>query len=96
MEHYAEGVVLSSPTVVRRWGIASGRLEGWVRVRENFAMGMGAPGLHLELVDVLMGIGSMCVIYRRETGQLVSDTVELDGAGKIVRVAACYGSAPGS
>jgi hypothetical protein len=94
MSHYADDVALCSPTIVRRWGIENGWLHGRARVRENFAIGIAVPGLRFELVDVLTGVASMCVIYRRETGQLVSDTVELDDAGKAVRVVACYGIRP--
>jgi hypothetical protein len=44
------------------------------------------------LIDVLLGVQSMCVVYRRETGALVADLVEFDGNGKGRRVIACYGS----
>lgn len=91
MEHYADTVAFSSPTVVKRWGIESGWLQGSTRLRENFTIGMQANGLHFDLVDVVTGVGSMCIIYRRETGQLVCDTVEFDDAGKAARVIACYG-----
>jgi hypothetical protein len=92
MEHYADDVEFSSPTVVSRWGIAEGWLRGSGKVRENFAIGVKAPGLHFELVDVLLGVNSMCVVYRRESGALVTDLVELDANGKGRRVTACYGS----
>ena len=91
MEHYGDNVAFSSPTVVRRWGIANGWLHGRARLRENFAIGIAAEGLRFELVDVLTSVASMCIIYRRESGQCVSDTVELDDAGKAIRVVACYG-----
>lgn len=91
MSHYAEDVALSSPLVVKRWGIADGWLRGKARVRENFAIGVQAPGLRFDLVDVLAGVGAMCVVYRRETGALVVDAVELDANGKAKRVIACYG-----
>jgi hypothetical protein len=94
MHHYADDVEFSSPTVIKRWDIADGWLRGKDKVRENFAMGVKAPNLHFELLDVLLGVNSMCVIYRRETGALVSDLVELDAKGKGRRVIACYGSPP--
>jgi hypothetical protein len=90
MSHYAEDVAFCSPTVVKRWGIGDGWLHGKARLRENFAIGIEAPALRFDLVDVLTSVGSMCIIYRRETGQLVADTVELDDEGKAVRVLACY------
>lgn len=92
MHHYADDVELSSPTVIKRWGIADGWLRGKDKVRENFAIGVKAPDLHFELLDVLVGVNAMCVLYRRETGALVTDLVELDANGKGRRVIACYGS----
>ncbi|HEY1885956.1 MAG TPA: nuclear transport factor 2 family protein [Roseiarcus sp.] len=94
MAPYAENVAFSSPTVVKRRGIADGWLHGSTRLRENFAIGRAAEGLRFDLVDVVIGVTSMCVIYRRETGQLVNDTVELDEQGKAIRVVACYGAKP--
>lgn len=94
MAHYAENVAFSSPTVVKRWGIADGWLHGRTRLRENFAIGIAAEGLRFDLVDVVIGVKSMCVMYRRETGQLVNDTVEFDDQGKAIRVVACYGAKP--
>jgi ketosteroid isomerase-like protein len=92
MEHYADDVEFSSPTVIKRWGVADGWLRGRSKVRENFAIGVQVADLHFELVDVLLGVNSMCVVYRRETGALVTDLVELDANGKGRRVIACYGS----
>ena len=47
--------------------------------------------LHFELIDVLLGVNAMCVVYRRESGMLVSDLVEFDEHGHGERVFACYG-----
>jgi hypothetical protein len=91
MTHYADGVAFSSPTVVKRWGIADGWLHGKDKLRENFAIGIKARGLRFDLVQVLAGVNAMCIVYRRETGALVTDLVELDAAGKARRVVACYG-----
>lgn len=94
MHHYADDVQFSSPTVMKRWGIADGWLRGKDKVRENFAIGVKAQNLHFELLDVLLGVNAMCVAYRRETGALVTDLVELDANGKGRRVIACYGLPP--
>ena len=90
MTHYAEDVAFSSPTVVARWGLADGWLHGKAKLRDNFAIGVKAPGLHFELIDVLLGVNAMCVVYRRETGMLVSDLVEFDEHGHGKRVVTCY------
>jgi hypothetical protein len=55
MVRYADDVALSSPLVVTRMGRADGWLHGKAEVREYFALGLQAPGLHFELVDVLFG-----------------------------------------
>jgi ketosteroid isomerase-like protein len=93
MEHYADDVKFSSPTVIKRLGIESGWLDGKSQLQEHFSVGMQAPNLRFEFVDVLMGVGGMSVVYRRETGVLVVDVIELDekGKGKVVR--AFYGKA---
>jgi hypothetical protein len=93
MTHYADDVEFSSPTVVKRWGISDGWLRGKDRLRENFAIGLKAPGLNFELVDALVGVNTMCIVYRRENGALVSDSIDLDPHGKAKRVIACYGNA---
>jgi hypothetical protein len=91
MAHYADDVALSSPAVVARMGRADGWLRGKAEVRDYFAKGLQAPGLHFELVDVLFGVNVICMIFRRETGVMVSDVFELDGQDRVIRLLACYG-----
>jgi ketosteroid isomerase-like protein len=92
LAHYADDVELNSPKVVERLGTASGWLKGKDRLRAYFAEGMQATGLCFELVDVLVGAGAMSIVYRRENGALVSDTMELDERLHGRRVVACYGA----
>ncbi|MFY9838773.1 MAG: nuclear transport factor 2 family protein [Xanthobacteraceae bacterium] len=91
MMHYANDVALSSPAVITRMGRADGWLHGKAKVREYFEMGLKAPGLHFELVDVLFGVNAICMIFRRETGVTVSDLFELDDQDRVIRLLSCYG-----
>jgi ketosteroid isomerase-like protein len=91
MEHYSDDVVLTSPLIVKRWEREDGQLNGKERVRENFAIGMRTVGLHFTFVDVLLGMNAVCVLYRRETGALVCDLIEMDENGLAKRVIACHG-----
>jgi len=91
MMHYADDVALSSPAVVTRMGRADGWLHGKAKVREYFAGGLQAPGLHFELLDVLVGVNAICMIFRRETGATVCDLFELDDRDRVTRLLACYG-----
>jgi hypothetical protein len=91
MTRYAEDVALSSPAVVTRMGRADGWLYGKTKVREYFEIGLQAPGLHFELVDVLFGVNALCMIFRRETGVTVSDLFEFDSQDRVIRLLACHG-----
>jgi hypothetical protein len=92
MMRYADDVALSSPVVVSRMGRADGWLHGKAEVREYFARGLQAPGLHFELVDVLLGVNAICMMFRRETGMtLLSDLFELDDQDRVIRLLACKG-----
>jgi hypothetical protein len=77
--------------VVERLGTADGWLRGKAALRDDFARGLRNAALRFELVDVAVGVGAMTVVYRRENGALVTDCAELDVAGRIVRMIACYG-----
>jgi hypothetical protein len=90
MAHYADDVEFNSPTIVHRWGNADGWIRGKACLRANVEVGVKAPNLRFDLIDVLLGVGVICVIYRRETGTLVSDIVELDADGRGRRVLSCY------
>jgi hypothetical protein len=88
---YAEDVTLSSPAVVTRLGRPDGILRGKAEVREYFAIGLRAPDLHFELLEVLAGVNALCMIFRRETGVVVSDVFDLDDRRQVIRLLACYG-----
>jgi hypothetical protein len=90
MAHYAEDVEFNSPTIVHRWGNADGWIRGKAKLRANFEIGVKAPNLRFDLIDVLLGVNAISIIYRRETGTLVSDLVELDPRGLGRRVLSCY------
>jgi 2-hydroxychromene-2-carboxylate isomerase/ketosteroid isomerase-like protein len=91
LAHYADDVAVCSPRVVERLGAADGWLRGKAALRDYFAQGLRNPALRFELVDVAIGVGAMTVVYRRESGALVTDCAELDAEGRIVRMVACYG-----
>jgi len=90
LSHYGEDVTVCSPLVVKRLSRADGMLRGKPELREYFATGMGNDKLHFEFEDVRLGVNTMTVLYRRENGMRVADTMELDDAGRAVRMLACY------
>jgi hypothetical protein len=68
-------------------------LHGKDRVRQYVAIGLEAPGLRFDLVDVLLGVNAVTIVYRRENGALVTDLLELNEQGLGRRVVVCYGTA---
>ena len=91
IERYADDVTLSSPAVVARMDRQDGRLRGKAEVRAYFAIGLQAPGLRFELLDVFTGLSALCMIFRRETGVVVCDVFEFDDRARVARLTACYG-----
>jgi ketosteroid isomerase-like protein len=91
MEHHAENVEFRSPLVIRRMGIASGRIDGKEHLRAYFAKGLETiTNLHFELLQVLLGVDGMTVYYRRESGAQVAEVIVLDEQGKAVNVRVHY------
>lgn len=95
MAHYAPLVGFCSPRVVDRWDMGEGWIHGWDALRMHFAEGLDAPGLRYELEDVLIGAGAVTIVYRRETGARVAETLELDDKGRARRVVVAYGQPSG-
>ena len=94
MSHYAPDVEFQASTVVTRWSRADGRLHGSAELREQFMRGLAlVPNLRFELEEILLSPDGYAVLYRRENGNRVIDSVELDAEGRAVRVTAYYAAA---
>lgn len=91
MDHYADDVVLYSPSVIERWSVAEGRLAGKAAVEQHFTKGLDeVPDTRLEFLSLLYGIEGVTIVYRRETGSYAADVVLFDDAGKVKEVRAFY------
>ena len=91
MNHYADDIIFYSPTVIKRWNIADGKITGRQKLKEHFLKGFEvAPDLHFEFVDLLFGTDGVTIIYKRESGQLAADSIVLNENGKAVMVKAYY------
>lgn len=68
----------------------SGKLAGKAAVRAYWTTALARlPNLHFELVDVLSGVDSLCVLYRGHRG-LSAEVFEFDTDGQVVRARALY------
>ena len=87
MEHYSDDVEFWSPLIVKRLGIASGKIEGKAQLRAYFARGLEAyPNLHFTLLQVLSGVDSITIYYRREDGAEVAELTVLDANNRAILV----------
>ena len=90
MTHYADDVSVCSPLVKRPLNKSDGWLHGKSALRDYFAVGMGNPDLQFTLKSVHVGVQSMSMVYARENGIQVVDTMELNADGLTTRMVACY------
>jgi uncharacterized cupin superfamily protein len=93
LSHYADDFEFSSPLIVEIAGERSGTLKGKAAIRQYWAKGLERiPDLHFELVDVLLGIGSVTLYYRGHRG-MVAESFVFNGEGRVMRAAASYAAA---
>ena len=90
MTHYADDVSVCSPLVKRPLNKSDGWLHGKSALRDYFVVGMGNPDLQFTLKSVHVGVQSMSMVYARENGIKVVDTMELNADGLTTRMVACY------
>lgn len=89
MSHYAEHVVLTSPTAAKL--LSDPVVRGKDALRNYFAVGLRAyPNLRFEVMDVTCGVSSMVVYYANQNGVKVSEFMELGSDRKVTTVIAHY------
>lgn len=90
LSHYAEDVAFHSPFIAIFAEEASGHLLGKAALRTYWAAALeNLPDLRFELLDVLLGAGSLTVYYRGHRG-MVAETFFFSEDGKVQRATACY------
>jgi ketosteroid isomerase-like protein len=91
LEHYSDGVVLTSPIAARLLGDPSGNVRGKAALRSYFSKGLEAyPELKFELMDVMWGLSSVVLYYKNQKGTKTGEFMEINEDGKVVRVVANY------
>ena len=92
LAHYTDDFVFDSPFIPVIAGEPSGTLRGKAAVGAYWAKALARTAdLRFELVEVLWGIRSVVIRYRRHDGRPAAEWFELDAAGLVVRSAAHYG-----
>ncbi len=93
LSHYTDDFEMSSPLIVERMGVAEGVLRGKRAIRPYWQQGLDAhPPLRFELRDVLAGVRTIVIYYRRTTTRtrMAAEVLTLNEEGKVVAGAAAY------
>ncbi len=94
MAHYAEDVLFWSPMIAKMMGDPSGKIEGRERLRAYFARGVSPESkLHFTLLQVLTGVESVTIYFRRHDGVEVAEMMVLNADGLATQVRAHYSAA---
>ncbi|USG60556.1 nuclear transport factor 2 family protein [Sneathiella marina] len=87
--HYGSDIVFLSPIAEKLMG--NGKVAGLDRLRRYWTAGLASQtDLKFELLHVLRGHECLTILYRNHKQQIVAETLEFDGDGKIQRAFACY------
>src|SRR5215216_1144563 len=73
MEHYAEKIEFTSPLIIKRLDDPTGKIHDKTRLKDYFARGLAHSDLHFTLLQVLPGVGSVTIYYRRHDGVEVAE-----------------------
>jgi hypothetical protein len=90
--HYADDFEMTSPLIVQRLGIASGKLNGKKAVRRYWAQGLAAtPDLLFKLRNVMVGVNTVAILYDSVTlGRTVLECIEFDDQRRGIRAEALH------
>lgn len=89
MQHYARDVIIISPIAGKLLG--NPEVKGFEAVKSYFMKGLQAyPDLKFEVIDVLLGEGSIVLYYINQNGTNAGEFMQIDSEGKISHMHAHY------
>lgn len=92
MEHYADDIVFYSPIIKERGVNADGKVVGKEALRAYFTIGLQAyPDLHFQPKDMMLGAGSMVLLYTSINNRRSTEAFRFNAVGKVAEVWAHYG-----
>lgn len=81
---YDDNFTMTSPYIVQRMGIESGRLVGKDKVRPYWLNALNSlPPLEFKLLSVFIGVTSVSVHYESIGRKIVIETFEFNQLGKV-------------
>jgi hypothetical protein len=85
LSHFAEDVIFTSPVATRVVPDSEGVIRGRQALRVYWSLALSkVPDLRFEVVSVFVGVSTLVITYRRQSGDLASEVLEVED-GLVVR-----------
>jgi ketosteroid isomerase-like protein len=98
LSHYTDDAEMSSHFIILRGVDPSGTVVGKKALAEYWAPALGPQStLRFELLNVLVGVGTLAILYKTNAGGMDRQAVEVfhfDSEGRVYRAYAHYGPLP--
>jgi hypothetical protein len=80
LKHFTDDVVFTSPVAVRIFG-GDGVIRGKEALRKCWSEGVRLiPDLHFEVLALYVGISTVVINYRNQSGGVVSEVLTFEGS----------------
>lgn len=92
LAHYTDDFEMSSPFILERLGVGSGRLSGKEQIRSYWLKSLSAtPSLRFDLMDVFSGMDVIAILYRNITrDRVVIERLRFDENGRVFEAEALH------
>jgi ketosteroid isomerase-like protein len=93
LSHYTEDFEMSSPFIAKTVNESSGMLKGKAVVGEYWQKALkNLPDLRFELIEVLLGVDSICIYYHSVLNMRGAEWFWLNSEGQVKKSMAQYNS----
>jgi len=80
LSHFTDDVVFTSPVALKVLESSDGIIRGKAELRHYWGIGLARiPELHFELEAMYLGVETLVINYRNQTGALVNEVLTFDG-----------------
>jgi hypothetical protein len=78
--HFTDDVVFTSPVALRILESSDGIIRGKAALRHYWGIGLArVPELHFELASIYLGVETLVINYRNQSGVLVNEVLTFEG-----------------
>jgi ketosteroid isomerase-like protein len=91
LSHYTDDFEMTSPLIIERMKVQSGTLSGKAQIGPYWQLGLEAnPPLKFDLLEVLVGVNSITLYYRRNSGKTAAEVLIFNDQQQVIKGMAHY------